>query len=302
MKVVIAGGRGFLGSALGRALLHDRHAVSVLTRGASQLPPPVRAIRWKPDGSAGSWASEIDGADAVINLSGESIAGRRWTDEQKRQILESRRLATRSLVAALHDSSHPPAVFVSGSAVGFYGPRGAELITEEDAPGNDFLANVCVQWEQEAMQAAQRTTRVALVRTGLVLERRGGALPRMLPPFWFGIGGPVGSGDQYWPWIHINDWIGLVQWMLTTPHASGPFNAASPAPATNADFAHALGRALHRPAVMPTPGFVLKIVLGEMADALLLSGQRVVPRRAERLGFEFKYADLDKALRDIFAT
>jgi uncharacterized protein (TIGR01777 family) len=302
MKVVIAGGTGFLGGALGRALVKDGNAVVVLTRRGGQSDPAMRYVRWVPDGTSDSWTSDIDGADAVVNLSGESIAGKRWSADQKKRILDSRILATRSLVGAAGRAARRPAVFVSGSAVGFYGPLGEEIVTEDHGAGGDFLADVCVQWEREAMQAAQGATRVALIRTGLVLDRRGGALPKMLPPFWFGAGGPVGSGRQYWPWIHLDDWINLVRWALASPQATGPFNAAAPNPVTNTEFARALGRALHRPAVMPAPAFALKAILGEMADALLLSGQRVVPRNAERLGFVFKYSELDKALQQIFAT
>ena len=194
----------------------------------------------------------------------------------------------------------PPVAFVSGSAVGYYGPRGDEVATEDTAPGDDFLARVCVQWESEAARATTPRTRVVLVRTGLVLERDGGALPQMLPPFWIGAGGPVGSGRQYWPWIHRLDWIELVRWTIQTANVSGPINAVAPTPVTNAEFARTLGRVLRRPAFMTAPPFALRLLLGEMADALLLSGQRAVPAQAERLGFGFRYTRLEDALRAIF--
>src|SRR5262249_50431166 len=195
-----------------------------------------------------------------------------------------------------------PSVFVSGSAVGFYGALGDEVATEDQPAGSDFLAGVCVQWEREAARAAGPRTRLVAIRTGLVLEKDGGALPQMLPPFRFGAGGPVGSGRQYWPWIHRQDWIGLVRWAIDTPGVSGPVNATAPKPVTNAEFARSLGRALHRPAFMPAPAFALRLILGEMADALLLSGQRAIPAKAERFGYKFQYAELDRALAAIFSA
>jgi uncharacterized protein (TIGR01777 family) len=300
MNIVIAGGTGFLGRPLIAALAASGHEITVLSRGSGQ-GGPARTVAWAPDGSAGgSWPATIDGSDIVINLAGESIAGKRWTAAQKDRILQSRIAATRSLVAAVQRATRPPAVFVSGSAVGFYGPREDQIITEETPAGRDFLSDVCVRWEAEAKRLEGTATRVVCVRTGLVLERDGGALPQMLPPFWFGAGGPVGSGRQYWPWIHREDWIGLLQFLIATPTATGAVNASAPNPVTNREFAKALGRALHRPAFMPAPGFALKLLMGEMADALLLSGQRVVPAKAERLGYTFRFKTLDDALRSIF--
>ena len=196
------------------------------------------------------WAAELDGASAVVNLAGESIAARRWSAEHKRRILDSRINATHSLVGAIDAAASRPAVFISGSAVGYYGPLGDEIVTETTPAGSDFLARVCAQWEAEANRASSPQTRVVCIRTGLVLERDGGALPQMLPPFKLGAGGPVGSGRQYWPWIHRADWIGLVRWTLQTAAASGPINATAPNPVTNKEFARTLGRALHRPAFM----------------------------------------------------
>ena len=301
MKIVIAGGTGFLGRPLGAALARDRHEIVILSRsndaGAER---GMRTVAWSPNGEAGRWAAEIDGAGAVINLAGESIAGRRWTAAHKQRILDSRINATRSLVAAIRTVAAPPPVLVSGSAVGYYGPLGSETATEERPAGSDFLAGVCTRWEDEAMHAASAVTRVACLRTGIVLERDGGALPQMLPPFWFGAGGPVGSGRQYWPWIHRADWIALVQWAIAAPEAVGAVNATAPHPVTNAEFARALGRALHRPAFMPAPGFALRLLLGEMADALLLSGQNAVPAKAARGGFQFRYPTVDDALATLF--
>jgi len=302
MRIVIAGGSGFLGRALSTALAGDGHHTIVLTRasGKAEQPPRLRRVSWTPDGSVGPWGSELSGADAVINLAGESIASRRWSDAQKQRILESRVLATRSLAAAIGTAGDPPPVFVSGSAVGYYGPRGDDPITEDTPAGRDFLADVCSKWEAEAERARSSRTRVVCVRTGLVLDRREGALPRMLPPFYAGIGGPVGSGRQYWPWIHVDDWVDLVRWTMSDKAIAGAVNASAPAPLPNDVFARALGRALHRPSIMPTPGFMLRIVLGEMADALLLSGQRAVPAKAQQHGFAFRYSDIDGALQHIF--
>jgi hypothetical protein len=300
MRTVIAGGTGFLGRALARALVSAGHDVVALTRGAGRGPASAgRAVTWTPDGRAGSWASVVDGATAVVNLAGESIAARRWSAAQKRRILDSRVLATRSLVEAIRQASRRPQVFVSGSAVGYYGPRGDEVVNEANAPGTDFLARVCVEWEAEA-RAAETMTRLVCVRTGLVLDRHEGALPQMLPPFWFGAGGPVGSGRQYWPWIHLQDWVDLVRFVIQTPAATGPLNATAPTPVTNAEFASTLGRTIGRPAFMRAPGFALKLLLGEMAGPLLLAGQRAVPAKAEALGVTFTYRRLEEALRAIF--
>jgi uncharacterized protein (TIGR01777 family) len=301
MKVVIAGATGFLGEPLARALAADGRDIVILTRRAD--PPRgtggVRFLTWRPGAGQGPWAAEIDGAAAVLNLAGESIAARRWSPSQKQRILDSRVQATRTLAEAIRGASRPPPVFVSASAVGYYGPRGDEIVTEEQPPGSDFLANVCAAWEAAAIQAGP-ATRVVCIRTGLVIEQGGGALPRMVLPFKFGAGGPLGSGRQYMPWIHRDDWVALVRWTIATPAADGPINATAPNPVTNAEFTRALGRALHRPAFMPAPAFALRLALGEMADALLLSGQRAVPAKAERLGFRFRFTQLDEALRAIF--
>jgi uncharacterized protein (TIGR01777 family) len=302
MRIVIAGGTGFLGQPLATQLRADGHDVVVLTRRGDTAPAgrSARVVAWTPNGEAGAWASEIDGAGAVVNLAGEPIAGRRWTAAHKAGILESRVLATRSVVAAIGRAASPPAVLVNGSAVGYYGPHGDEIVTEHTGQGSDFLGQVCGKWEAEAQRASSDRTRVVCVRTGIVLEKAGGALPQMLPPFKLGVGGPVGSGRQYWPWIHREDWVALVSWAIREPAAAGPVNATAPQPVTSAEFARALGRALHRPAFMPAPGFALRLLLGEMADSLLLSGQRAIPQRVEGAGFGFRHPRLDAALAAIF--
>jgi uncharacterized protein (TIGR01777 family) len=301
MKIVISGATGFLGQPLAAALARDGHTLVVLSRGAGAAPAGTeRLVTWTPDGAAGAWAAELEGAGAVINLAGESIAGGRWTAARKQQIHASRVRATGSLVEAIRRARTPPAVFISGSAVGYYGPLQDQIATEDTPAGNDFLAKVCRAWEEEANRAHSARTRVVCVRTGLVLERDGGALPQMLPPFRFGAGGPVGSGRQYWPWIHRQDWIDLVRFALATPALAGPMNATAPAPVRNSEFARALGRALRRPAFMPAPGFALKLLLGEMAEGLLLSGQRAVPAKAQRYGYTFAFPDLEGALQALF--
>jgi uncharacterized protein (TIGR01777 family) len=304
VKIVIAGGTGFLGRPLTARLVSDGHDVVVLSRRAA-AGVAARTVLWSAiDGvsEADAWASEIDGADAVVNLAGESIAGHRWSPAHKQSILDSRVRATRSLVAAIDRAARPPAVFVSGSAVGYYGPLGDELAVETTRPGSDFLAQVCKQWEAEANHAVSPRTRVVCVRTGLVLESDGGALAKMLPPFKFGVGGPVGSGLQYWSWIHRADWVDLVRWAIHTEAASGALNATAPNPVRNVEFVRSLGWALRRPSFIPAPALALRLLLGEMADALLLSGQRAVPATAETLGFSFTYAKIDDAFGAIFGS
>ena len=300
MQIVIAGGSGFLGSALAGALTREAHDVAILTRQESNKPAAqhLSFVRWTPDGNAGPWARVVDGASAVINLAGESIGARRWTSAQKTTLRNSRLLATASLTAAIRQASHPPGAFISGSAVGYYGDRGEETLTESSPPGADFLANLAKDWEAAADDVSQ-ITRVALVRTGIVLDRHGGALPKMLPPFKMFAGGPLGTGTQYMSWIHRDDWVRLMSWIITTEGARGPLNATGPSPATNAEFSKALGHALRRPSLLPAPAFALRLVLGEMADPLLLSSQRALPARATDLGFSFRYSNIEEALASV---
>jgi len=302
MKAVITGGTGFLGSALADSLRRDGHDVVVLTR----QPRGAGDVAWDPGrpgfgiGDPGSgWASAIDGADAVINLAGVPIAGERWTDARKALILASRIEATNAVVAAVSIAQRPPKVLLSASAIGIYGPHKSEALTEESAVGSDFLATVCVAWEAAASEAA-RTTRVVLLRTGLVLDRDAGALPQIALPFKLFAGGRAGSGDQSWSWIHHEDWTRLVRWAIDTDGITGALNLTAPNPVTNREFTRALGRALHRPTLAPAPAFALRLMLGEMADALILAGQRVLPAKAESHGFAFRYADAGAALRAIY--
>jgi len=288
MKVVIAGGTGFLGTALATSLRADGHQVVIISRHPRG-----------PDQVAWTDRSGIEGADAVVNLAGTSLDSGRWNDARKAEILHSRVRATETLVTAMSEASQRPSVFLNQSAVGFYGARGSEALTEESPPGSDFLATVCVAWEAAAMKAAWMT-RVVVLRTGLPLDRSGGALPRLALPFRFFAGGRLGSGEQYWSWIHIDDWIRMVRWAIHEAAVNGPLNVTAPAPATNRELANALGRALRRPAVAPAPAFALRLLLGEMADALILSGQRVLPAKATRGGFQFRYPDLESALQQIY--
>jgi hypothetical protein len=296
MKVVVAGGTGFLGPALIEALRTDGHTVTVLTRG------PARAageVQWNPASVAGQWMQAFADVGAVVNLAGEPIAAGRWTPDRKRRILASRVEATRAVVAALRETGAHGSTLLSGSAVGYYGTHRGEPLDESSAPGDDFLASVCRAWEAEALRASA-DTRVVLLRTGLVVAGDGGALPQLARPFHFFAGGPVGSGRQVMSWIHRDDWVAMVRWALATGTVRGPINLTAPAPVTNREMATAIGRALHRPSFVPAPAFALRLALGEMADALILNGQRVLPRAAMAAGFRFRYETIDAALAAIY--
>jgi|CXWL01.1.fsa_nt_gi uncharacterized protein (TIGR01777 family) len=300
MTVIIAGGTGFLGSALIDALLARGDKVILLTRN-----PAAAHLRWdaKVDvrlwnaKDPGPWVLAFEKADAVINLAGENVASDRWTTERKLALIKSRIDPTRAIVAALAAASKRPKVFVCASAVGYYG--GARKgDSPEDAPqGTDFLAALCGQWEREAQAAEKLGVRAVMPRIGVVLEKDGGALAKMLPPFKFGVGGRLGSGRQAFPWIHRDDVVGGILFLLEK-NISGPVNLAAPDLKTNAAFTKALGRALHRPAFFPVPGFVLKLALGEMS-AMLLGGQRAIPKKLLDAGYQFKYPEIDKALAAI---
>jgi uncharacterized protein (TIGR01777 family) len=297
MKIVIAGGSGFLGSALVRTLRDAGHQAQVLTR----RPRGVDEVRWDPESRGGEWTAALERSDAVVNLAGEGIADKPWTAARKAAILASRVTSTRTLAEAIRACAHPPRSFISASGVGFYGTPGAEVLTEESPPGSDFLATVCRAWERET-GAAAGVARIVLLRTGVVLARTGGALPRMALPFRFFAGGRLGSGQQYVSWIHLTDWVEMVRWALQNNQVAGPLNVTAPTPLTNAEFARALGAAMHRPALLPVPAFAMRGLLGaEMASSLLLEGQRVIPRKADSLGFTFRYSDADSALAAIYA-
>ena len=308
MRIVIAGGTGFLGTQLAETYAEEGHDVRVLTR--SLLPgdsrhdpgtgvPGVTRVGWRPDGRSGAWASVVDGADAVVNLAGAGLGDERWSPERKAVIRDSRIRSTRSLAAAITDVTLRPPVFISSSGVGYYGDAGSDTKTEASPAGSDFLAQVCTEWEAEAVRAQSAATRVVLLRSGLVLERSGGALPRIMMPFRFFAGGPVGSGRHYVSWIHRIDWVEMIRWIVDSRRVNGPVNATAPVPVTSREFARALGRAMHRPSFIPAPAFALRLVLGEMGG-LLLTGQRAVPQCALSHGFHFRYPEIDLAFRGIF--
>lgn len=300
MRVVIAGGSGFLGRALATRLAAEGDDIVVLTRGGER-PSSARAVAWRPDGSSGSWASEINGADAVVNLAGAGIADQRWTPERKKLLEDSRVLSTRSLVAAVREAQQRPAVFIQGSAVGYYGAHDAgPPFDETSLPGDDFLARLSVTWESEATPVRDLGCRLVIIRTGIVLARDDGALAKMATPFKLFAGGPIGSGRQVLSWIHVDDWVELVVWAIRSPAALGPINATAPAPVDNREFSQALGRALKRPSWAPVPGVVLRLIFGEMAETMLLQGQRVLPTRARELGFTFRFERIDTALSEIY--
>ena len=302
MKIVLAGGTGFLGRPLSNALTSRGHQVVVLSREArSSSTPGIRYVAWQADGSTGSWAQEVNGADAIVNLAGASIGDKRWTQARKQELRESRVLATRSLVSAVREAASRPTVFVQGSAVGYYGTSETQTFDESFPPGQDFLGDLAMAWEAEAHPAATLGCRLVLVRTGIALEKDGGVLAEMQRPFTFFVGGPMASGRQYLSWIHRDDWIAMVIWALETPSVSGVINATAPDPVTNAVFSKALGRAMHRPSWIPVPAFALRIVVGkEFADAGLINGQRVLPVRPQALGFTFKYPTIESALAAIY--
>jgi uncharacterized protein len=297
MRVTLTGATGGIGRALAEALIARGDDVTALTRSpdraAERLPQGVTAVGWDP--VAGPAPTEaLAGRDAVVNLAGENVA-QRWTSEVKQRIRASRELGTRNLVAGLRLTDPRPAALVSGSASGFYGPHGDERVGEDAPAGDDFLAAVAVAWEREALEVEQLGMRVAIVRTGIVLDADSGALATMLTPFKLGVGGPVAGGRQYMPWIHRDDEIGLLLAALDSPSFSGPINGSAPEPATNRDFSRALGRALHRPAFAPIPSAAIKLLYGDMAQ-IVVEGVRMVPDRAGELGYTFRHPDLDEAL------
>jgi uncharacterized protein (TIGR01777 family) len=308
MLIIIAGGSGFLGSPLAEMYAEEGHDVRVLTRSLVSGDtrhdpgtgvPGITRVGWNPDGNSGPWAKVLERADAVVNLAGASIGGKRWNAARKEQIRTSRILATRSLATAIRNAQAPPAVLMSGSGVGYYGASNDRPLTEADGPGSDFLAQLCVDWEQEAKKAERPGTRVAFLRTGLVLERSGGALVELMRPYKFFAGGPIGSGRQYVSWIHRLDWVEVVRWIVQTPSLSGPVNMTAPHPVTNRHLAKALGHALRRPSLIPAPAFAVKLIAGEFAESIL-TGQRVLPAAAQTAGYHFRYPEIEQAFRGIF--
>lgn len=293
MKLLVSGSSGLIGSSLVAAMKAGGHTIGRIVREGPHADPST--VRWNLE-SGTIDAAAMEGYDAVAHLAGENIAGR-WGAEKKRRIRESRVRGTRLLAEALAKLSKPPKVLACASAIGFYGNRGDEVLTEESASGTDFLSEVCREWEAATKAAADKGIRVVNLRFGVVLSARGGALAKMLFPFRWGAGGIVGDGRQYWSWISLADVVDAIQHALATESLTGPVNVVSPQPVTNREFTNTLGTVLHRPTLFPMPAFATRLVFGEMADALLLASQRVEPARLTANRYSFSYPDLESALR-----
>lgn len=298
MRILMTGGTGLIGRHLTSRLLNTDSQITVVTRSLHRADQLLgSSVTLLPDLSV---LSHLDDFDAVINLAGEPIADKRWTSSQKEHLCQSRWHITEQLVALFRASKSPPGIFISGSAIGYYGSQGPVIITETTSPHDEFTHRLCQQWEDIAMQAQTDLTRVCLLRTGVVLASDGGALSKMSLPFRLGLGGPLGNGEQYLAWIHIEDMVNGIIWLLDNP-LSGPYNLVSPHPVPNAQFTQALGKALNRPTRLPAPACMVKILMGE-SSVLVLGGQRALPERLEGSGFQFRWQNIEDALRDIFAT
>jgi uncharacterized protein (TIGR01777 family) len=299
MKILMTGATGLIGKNLCQSLIRDGHRIVALSRSHAHSTDStgIQFFRWEPETELPPLEAWRD-VDAVIHLAGESVAAVRWTDEQKRRIRDSRLKGTRNLVAGMQDARTPPEVFVSGSAVGYYGDREGEILTESSKPGSGFLCEVCVEWEAEAARARELGVRVAFVRTGVALSSSGGALEKMLTPFKMGLGGRLGDGQQWFPWIHLEDIAGIFRHALTATGVEGPINGAAPGIVTNEEFTRELAAALRRPVFLPVPKVALRILMGELAEVVLAS-QRVVPRVALDTGYEFKHPYLKSALESL---
>ena len=294
MKILVTGGTGLIGGHLVPRLQELGHQVTVLTRRPDDARKKLndRVILWNTLEDK----HNLNGIDAVINLAGEPIADKRWTTEQKDRLCQSRWRITQKLADLINASETPPSVLISGSATGYYGDLGEVVVTEEEPPHNEFTHKLCARWEQIACEAQSDKTRVCLLRTGVVLAPKGGILAKMIPPFRLGLGGPIGNGRQYLAWIHIDDMVNAILWLLDND-LRGPFNMVSPYPVRNEQFAHALGHALQRPAILRVPATVIRLLMGE-SSVLVLGGQRALPKRLEAAGFPFRWYDLEEALAD----
>ena len=295
MNIFVAGGTGFIGAALCRQLVWHGHNVVVLTRTSPNTPPhpKVTFVSWQ----TAAWRQSLARSSAVVNLAGASIAGQRWSTSRKEQLRESRTQTTRLLVEAIAAAPTKPAVLINASAIGYYGPQGDETLDETAPCGDGFLAQLCEEWEQDAQRAELLGVRVVRLRIGLVLGPRGGALAAMVPPFRFFLGGPLGSGGQWLSWIHRDDVIGLIEWVVASPQVAGALNATAPTPVTMREFCRTLGRVMRHPSWVLVPSFVLRALLGEMAE-MLLTGQRVVPAAALAHGYAFRFPALRGALEE----
>lgn len=296
MRVLISGATGLVGTALSNALRVDGHTVGQFVRPGGTVG--AGDVYWDPATGMVELAG-VEGADAVICLSGANIGDGRWTAERKKILRTSRVDLTRFLVDSLGKLKQKPRVFIAASAIGYYGNRGDEILTESSTPGNDFIAQLARDWEAESMRAESSGIRAVILRFGVILSTKGGALPRMLTPFKLGAGGRLGSGKQWMSWVALEDAIGIIRTAIADERIRGPINVVAPAPVQNSEFTRLLASTLHRPAIFPAPAFALRIALGEMADGLLLASQRVIPERMRAAGYKFRYDHLESALRDI---
>ena len=302
MRVLITGGSGLIGRAVAPRLVAAGHSVVLLTRRPDRLGglgEGITAEAWDGRTTLG-WGPLVDGDSAILNLAGENLAAGRWTEGRKRRILESRVDSTRAVAEAVQKARVKPKVLLQASAVGFYGPLGDAEVDESASAGDDFLARVCVAWEKASDPVAEADVRRVLLRTGVVLSADGGALPKMARPFRWFVGGPLGSGRQGVPWIHLEDAARAIVFLMEREQASGPFNLTAPNPVDNRQLSRALGAVLARPSFLPAPAFALRLLLGEMAD-LLLTGQKAVPAALEDAGFRFGFPELEGALADLFS-
>ncbi|MFW5942136.1 MAG: TIGR01777 family oxidoreductase [Chloroflexota bacterium] len=307
MRVILTGGSGLIGRALTDLLIGDGHEVIILSRSPGRLtdlPQGVRAVGWDSR-SADGWGHLADGATAIVNLAAENLAGdgffpSRWTPERKRRIRQSRLDAGRAVVQAVEQVENKPEVLVQASAIGYYGTHKDKVISEEHPAGDDFLARLCVEWEESTAAVEEMGVRRAIARTGLVLSAEDGSLPRVLLPYKLFVGGPFGDGQQWWSWIHLQDEARAIRFLIDTEAARGPFNLTTPNPLTNDQFGRTLARVLGRPHYFPVPGFLMRALFGEVS-MVVLEGQRVIPQRLQEMGFEFSYKQLQPALQDVLA-
>lgn len=301
-RIVVTGATGLIGQHLCKRLIEQQYEVIVFSREPTSacniVPDATDYYSWLPNDQDGDWVNVLDGVYGVVHLAGAPVFGKRWSPAYKMSIRDSRVVGTRNLVNAMASVEHKPSVFVCGSAVGYYGFRDDTPLDESTPPGDDFLARVCVEWEQEGAKAEEAGIRTVLLRTGIVLDKREGALPQMLPPFRFFIGGPILPGSQWFSWVHIEDEVGIILLALDDERVSGPLNAVGPEPQTNRDFSATLGKAIGRPSWLPVPAFGLKLLLGEVGD-MLTEGQRVVPKKAQDMGYQFHFSTAEDALRDL---
>lgn len=293
MKILISGSHGLVGKALTASLTRDGHEVIRLVRRERVMGQPE--VEWHPN-QARIDAEHVEGFDCIVHLAGEGIASGRWTEEKKRKIRESRVLGTGLLSETIAGLKHPPKVFVCASAIGYYGDRANEVLNELSAPGKGFLSDVCIEWEDATMPAAASGTRIVKTRFGIILDRDGGALEKMMTPFKLGVGGRVGDGSQWMSWIALDDVVAGLRFVIDNSAMTGPVNFVAPEPVTNAEFTETMGKVLSKPTILPMPAFVARLALGEMADALLLASTRVEPKKLLESGFRFKYPELRSAL------